>query len=358
MSFILRILFTGLITFVPNQDGTSVDVLLLNVPHNAHLSDGSALGHHLPLLLARAGNCSGDCPKRDADVADFIFSDLGSTARLDALESAVDGGGAWILDGSELSVEKASSNDPSLPSLVITNNVRGTSNGNPLPIPTTSTEREDFSWVANLKQISPTSYTFNDDLLATVPPSLVAARLRLHNGRLFTYSVARMGSNVTPAHFSRLDGQGSTSSYSQAIASWVAADIEVSADSVEIVEDKFNGGTGRSMTLSPDTNGMVEVAVLNLPSFVPPASSANDAPQVGKHFEMFYEVAETPASVATRLVPRAGAASSVGSYPTVSWTSVHPSTAVWSDLLNGIRLDVGRGAYDRILCPPTQTTTP
>ena len=318
MSFILRILFTGLITFVPSSDGTEVDVLLLNVDHNAHLSDGSALGHHQPLLLARAGNCSGDCPKRDSDVADYLFSDLGSTARLDALEDAVDGGGAWMLSGSELSIQKANSTDANLPSLTIQTGVRGTSNGNPLPIPTTTAEREDFSWVADLKQISPTSYTFNDDLLDTVPPSLVAARLRLHNGRIYTYSVARMGSNVTPAQFSRLDGQGSASSYSQAIASWVAADIEVSADSIEIVEDKFNAGTGRSMTLSPDSNGKVEVAVLNLPSFVPPASSVNNAPQVGKHFEMFYEVAETPASVATRLVPRAGAASSVGSYATVA----------------------------------------
>ncbi|HET7435791.1 MAG TPA: hypothetical protein VFN10_13865 [Thermoanaerobaculia bacterium] len=358
MSFVLRILFSGLVMFVPNQNGTEVDVLLLNAGQHSHLSDGSALGSHSSVMVARSGGCSGDCTPRESTVAQAMFNDKTLTQAQDSLDAAVDGGGAWMLSGSQLSVRKTNSSDPALPSLNIVTNARGTSNGNPLPIPTSSSEREDFSWVADLKQISPSTYTFNADLLDTIPPSLIAARFHLTSGRLYTYSVARMGSDVTPAQFSRLDGSGSSSSYSQAIASWVASDITVSASSVDLVEEKFNGGTGRSMTLTPNSNGIVEVAVLNLPSFVPPASTANNAPQVGKHFEMYYDVAESPISAATRLVPRAGAASSVGSYAQVSWSSIHPSTAVWSDLLNALRLDVGRGMYDRILCPPTQTTTP
>ena len=57
-SFILKILFSGMIVFSPNQNGTEVTVLLLNAGHTHHLSDGSALQDHKPLLIARAGNCT------------------------------------------------------------------------------------------------------------------------------------------------------------------------------------------------------------------------------------------------------------------------------------------------------------
>lgn len=338
--------------FVPSQDGKEVTVLLLNTTHQ-HLSDGSQLSDHKPLLIARAGNCSGDCPKRDADVAQFVFADQTTTVAEDSLEAAVGGGGAWILSGSDLSLQKGASGDPDLPALSVVTNVRGTANGSPLAIPTSSTERQDFSWITSLSQLCSTC-ALSTDLMASQPPGSVVARLHLRSGSVFTYSVARIGSNVTPVHFKRLDGSGDESGYSQAIATWVGADIQISGSSIEIVEDKFNGGTGRAMTLTPDTNGKVEMAVLNLPSFVPPASSINNAPQVGKHFEMYYDLADEPPATETRLVPRAGAAATLGTYPEVAWSTVHPSSSVSSALLNAIRLDVGRGPYDRILCPPIQ----
>jgi len=39
-------------------------------------------------------------------------------------------------------------------------------------------------------------------------------------------------------------------------------------------------------------------------------------------------------------------------YPTVDYTTVHPQSAVWSTLLNKLRLDIGRTAYERVFCPP------
>lgn len=355
MGFILRILFSGLMVFVPSQDGKQLTVLLLNVDHAHHLSDGTALPSHKALLLARAGNCTGDCTTRDADVASYVFADLAPATALDSLEAAVTGGGAWQLSNSELSVQKTSTEDPDLPELVLKRNVRGTANGQPLAIPTTSAEREDFSWVADLSQICP-SCSLDPSVHAAQPPGLVAARLVLRTGDVFTYSVARIGSNVTPVHFNRLDGTGSSSPYSQAVATWVGADIAVSGSSVQIAESKFDSSAQRTMTLSPDTNGKVEVALLNLPPFVPPASPYNNRPQVGKHFEMYYSLAETPPALEARLVPRAGAAAGSPSYPEVDWQSIHPQTALASDLLNQIRLNAGRSAYDRILCPPTQNT--
>lgn len=354
MSFLVRILFSGLIALIPSEDGTELNVLLLNVGHAHHLSDGTELALHKPLLITRAGNCAGDCTKRDQEIAQFIFADKSVQAALDSLEEAVGGGAAWLLAGSDLSLRKGTSAAPALPSLAFRDNVRGTVNGQQLSIPTTAVERGDFSWVADLSEICPTC-ALDPDVTGSQPPSgLVAARFRLRSGEVFTHSVARIGTDVTPVQFKRLDGQGNASAYSQAIASWVAADIQVSGESIEIVEEQFNGDPGRAMTLTPDANGRIEIAVLNLPPFAPPASPANDSPQVGKHFEAYYDLTENPPAEETRLVPYAGAAPGAPSYPTVTWQSVHPSTAVWSDLLNKIRLDIGRGAYDRVLCPPLQ----
>jgi hypothetical protein len=329
-------------------------VLLLNVGHGHHLSDGTALPRHVPLLLARAGNCAGQCPTGDASIARYIYADKASDAALDSLQDALGaGGGAWRLNGSDLSLQKGSSDDPDFPALVVRKDVRGTVDGALSVIPTTASEREDFSWVADLHQICP-DCSIDPTVLGTQPPVSIAARFVLRTGNVFTYSVARIGSKVTPVQFKRLDGQGTPSSYSQAVATWVGADVAISGNSVEIIESKFNGGPGRSMTLSPDSSGKVEIAILNLPSFVPPASPHNDAPQVGKHFESLYDVTANPPAVETRLVPFAGAAPGTAAYPEVDWTLIHPQDALWSELLNRLRLNIGRSAYDRLLCPPTQ----
>jgi len=351
-TFVLKLFFSGLMAFVPNENGTEVTVLLLDVDHNYTSSDSTSLAHHTPLLFARGGSCSGDCPQRDSDIADFVYSDLSSSAALDALEEATSGGGAWALSGSDLSVEKGVSTDPALPSLTLTDNTRGTVNGNPAIIPTTAGEREDLSWLASMSHIC-SGCTIDPDLLGEDPPAIVAARFHIRNGRVFTYSVARIGSDVTPVHFQRLDGTGSTSSYTQAIATWVGAEIEVSGDSIEIAEDKFDSSTGRSMTLTPDEDGKVEVAVVNLPPFVPPSSPFTGTPDPGKHFEYYYELASTPPAQSSRLVPKPGAASGAPSYSSISWTSIHPQISLYSDLLNALRMNTGRTIYEQALCPPS-----
>lgn len=352
MHFLLRILFSGLIVFIPSQDKKEVTVLLLNVPHHHHLSDGSALQKHTPVLLARAGGCTGECPRRDPAIAKYLFRDQSLSVALDSLEAALLNGAGLILSKSELSISKGNSEGPDLPGLTFAE-TRPMVNGQPAIIPVSAVEREAFDWVIDLKKLCP-DCSIDPAMLSGLPPSLVAARFKLRTGKLFTYSVARIGNNVTPAHFSRLDGEGAASPYTQAIATWVGADIEVPGDSIQITDTKFDTGAQRQMTLTPDTNGRVEIALLNLPPFVPPASPSNNMPQAGKHFEIFYGALATPPSAETRLVPLSGPAPGAPEYPVVDWHEIHPQNTLWSDLLNGIRLNIGRTAYDRLLCPPTQ----
>lgn len=350
-TFVLRILFTGLMAFIPNENGTEVTVLLLNSDHY-HTSDSAAMPAHKSFVLARAGNCSGTCVDDDTNIAYDMFRDLSPSARLDSLAYALGNGSAWVISGSDIAVQK-SSGAANLPALQIRNDVRGTINGQPEIIPTTSASRQDYSWIPALKELCGSGCTFDSDLFDTVPPGIVAARFKIDSGDLYTYSIARLGSDVTPVQFKRLDGTGNTSSYVQAITSWIGLDIEVTGTSIDFVETKHDGSTGRAMTLSPDASGNVEVAVLNLPPFVPPASSNNEAPQVGKHFEIYYDLLETPPARETRLVPRAGAPSGT-TVPQVTWSSIHPSSAVSSELLSRLRMEPGRSLYDRVLCPPVK----
>ena len=352
MNFIVRILFSGLIALVPNEDGTQIDVLLLNVPHVHQLSDGSSLAPHVPVVLARGGNCSGDCPTEDLDIARTMFSDKSDAVAIDSLAYAVEGGAAWKLDGSQLSVQKSSASAADLPPLELRTGTGGTN-----AVPTTSTEREDLRWLANLKQITPGGYTIDPDVLGEEPPAgLVAARFRLRSGDVYTYSLARIGTNATPVHFQRTDGSGDVSSYSQAVASWIAADIAVSGDDIQLVEEKFDGSAGRTMTLSPDEDGKIEIAMINLPPYAPP-STTTGTPAAGKHFEVYYDLAQSAIAAEDRLVPFSGAASGV-TYPTISWSDIHPQEQLYSELLNRLRLNVGRTMDEQTLCPPSGIPLP
>ena len=348
--FVARILFSGLMAFIPNENGNEVTVLLLNADHY-HTSDGAAMPPHKPILFVR-GNCSGDCVDDDTTISDYIFRDQAPSVRPDSLAYALGDGSAWWIAGSDLRVQK-SAGAADLPALNIRRDLRGTVNGQPQIVPTTASQARDFSWIPRMQQLCASGCTIDPDLLDNVPPDIVAARFKIDSGDLYTHSIARVGSDITPISFKRLDGTGSTAAYVQAVTSWVGLDIPVTGTSVQLVETKHDGGNGRSMTLSPDASGKVEVAVVNLPPFVPPASANNESPQVGRHFEMYYELLQNPPARESRLVPRAGAPSGT-TVPQVSWTSVHPSSSVDSVLLNRLRMEPGRSLYDRTLCPPLE----
>lgn len=353
MSFILRIFFSGLIALVPSHDGRELTVLLLNAMHDQQISDGTAIPHHIPLLLTRGGSCAGQCTNNDPVIANALFSDQDSQTALASLGQAVSGGGAWQLMNSELSIRKGCSRDQALSPLVLEQNVRTAVDGRLETVPTTPQEREDFSWVADLKQVCPSCGPHPALLSTNPPPGLVAARLHLRNGKVFTYALSRIGTDVAPVHFERLDGQGPSPSYTQAVASWVAADIQVTGNNVEIDEQTIDGEPVRSMSLAPNANGLVEMALLNLPPISAPDAPMTTAPSPGKHFELYYDLAATPPAQANRPVPLPGAAGN-DPYPEVTWDSLHPREPLWSDLLAKIRMELGRGAYDRALCPLVQ----
>jgi len=346
MDFVLRIFFSGLIAFVPSADRKELTVLLLET-HGHALSDGAPLAHHKPVLLARAQSCKGDCNAQDAEIAEYFYADLSDSQAASALDEALQGGGAWVLDNSDLSVGGTASGNLSL---------RRSAGQNKL-VPGSSSERQDFTWVADLRKIVPGLGELNPALFAARPPkAIVAARLRLTSGEVSTYSLIRVGAELQPIHF-RSAASKSDAPYEQAVANWVVAEIPAAGDSIQLLARNFDDPQKqRSMTLTPikeKERRVVEIAVLNVPPFRVPTPGARPAPQPGRHFEVFYDLAKNPPPANQRPIPHVGAASAQK-----KWQDVHPSAALFSPLLNQLRLDAGRGPYDVLLCPVSQADRP
>jgi len=332
--FIVRIFFNGLIAFVPSADETELMVLLLNTPHESTLEDGSSLPHHMPMVIARAANCEGTCTTSDhAALAGFLYGNRTSQQAITGLDSAILGGAAWKLSNSDLTLI-----GPKAP-LTIRNGVRARMQDGSLQlIPTTPAEREDFSWVADLSALAPGSDGFETMVASarTPPGSLIAARLMLRSGKVFTYSLVRIDDKARPMRFRTPSGEGHESPYMQAVANWVAAEIRVPGDTIELLDQNFTDSSRkRSMKLHPQ-GGVVEIAVLNQPPFEAPApDSEPSAP--AKQFQLYYELAKKPQAPAKRLLPYV-AFSAVASEPQVDWAMLHPRQLLWSNLLEALRI--------------------
>jgi hypothetical protein len=155
----------------------------------------------------------------------------------------------------------------------------------------------------------------------------------------------RIGDKVKPVHFRPLGGN-ENAPYTQAVANWVVAEIRVPGDAVELVSQNFSDGSTQTMRLTP-ADGVVEVAVLNIPPVdVPAEGEILPPPQAGKHFEEYYQLAQTPP--VTRPVPQLGSGSGE---PEVDWPTLDPNGTLRSELLTRLGIDPSRGIYDRVLCP-------
>ncbi len=343
MDFIVRIFFVGLIAFVPSEDGKELTVLLLDAAESYTVSDGTRMPPHEPLLLARAGGCGGGCGA-DAGAASFLFPDLAPEAAGDALAQAIDAGLAWRLDGSDLALFGAGRSELAAPPLTILGGQRSAGES----LPRTAAERKDFGWVAELEKIDPAAGAADPDVLRARPEKgLIAARLRLRAGEISSYRLVGLQDEVPPLGFQSLKAEQPTNGYRQALTDWVAAEIRVSGEVLELSESRWDGGAGRSAALRPVGNTL-ELALLNVPqghaAHAAEAQSSASAPDAGKHFEMYYELAKMRPPNRLRPVPFIEGSERVG------WTAVHRDE-LSSRLLEAIRLGDPRGSYEPVICP-------
>ena len=336
---ILRIFFSGLIAFVPSEDGKELTVFLINEPHAHHMS--AAMPEHKALMLVRAQSCEGDCPRSDREVSEFLYPDASPTAAAESLAEALRNGAVWQLAGSDLSLDIPKSGVK----------LKRVASASGKSVPDTAAERTDFRWVANLKEIDPSLGPLNPAVFSDDPPAgLIVARLRLTSGEVSTHSIVRIGDKATPLDFRSISGSGPR--HTRAAASWVQAEIRVPGNTLHVVEADFGGDAKRTMALTP-VNGVVEMAVLNVTQPVRPDPAA--APQPGLHFERFWELAQRPPVAERRPVPQPPNEADVQR----NWLSLHAADGRRSSaLLKDMFFRDGRSTYDQILCPMSQYPRP
>lgn len=337
MTFILRIFFSGLMTFVPSQDGKQLTILMLNAGHAEHAAAGAALPEHKAMLLARGGGCEGDCLTRDSDVAEFLYPEVGSDSKAaDALAAAVSGGSVWQLTGAQLSF-----NTPA-------DGVKLVKDGKAIRkgVPGSATELADFRWVPNLKEIWPSAGGLNPAVFSAKPPEdLIASRAELHSGTVSTYSVVELGGQPLPIEFRPLSG--GRAPFQRAAANWVEVEVTIPGKDVEIVAQSFADGTKRTMRLTPQ-NGLVEVAVLNISRPVPP--HGEPAAQPGVHFARYWSLVRNPPAPDKCPIPQA-AQDFVGRRATASNVADRSRSSV---LLDRLLFPGGRTPYEQLICPMAQ----
>ncbi|HEY0373101.1 MAG TPA: hypothetical protein VGD79_13940 [Thermoanaerobaculia bacterium] len=341
-----------MITFIPSSDGKELTVAMVETPHTYQLADGSTLAHHKPLLLARGAHCGGDCGEDDySSIAQFLYARKTPEQALTSLNGALQGGAAWQVSG-ELSL-----NGPTEPLSIRTGVRQRNDDGSLHRIPITAEEREDFTWITDINDLAPGTQGVQSAIAGSSNPgSHVAARLKLRSGKVMTYSVIKIDGSARPVHFRKPSGEGPDAPYTQALANWVMAEINVPGDSIEIVQQNFANPTQkRTMTLTP-VNNTVEIAMLNLPPYETPDPDApRSLPQPGQHFQIYYDLVKTPPAQADRLVPHLPLAP-LASDPQSDWAALHPKVALWSYLLEDLNLNPrGKGPYEVALCPITRS---
>lgn len=362
MGFVLRIYFIGLIAFVPIEDPDQMrmNVLLVDATKGYFVSDGTLMEEHVPLLVAKAARCSGDCgfPPGATDaqrIADHLYghgSSPSPTENLRQLQSALgDGGAAWVIDDSELRILPPVAPAAARSRLQIHKNLASSATGRS-GLPASQAEVRDFDWVTRLQALSPGIGRFDPDVLAASPTKgLIAGRLVLDQGTIATYRLVTVGDEVVPLSFTLLTETETIIHYDRAAADWVMAEVQIPECSVHLQDRTFSGTGTRTIELAPercDGRDVVEIAVLNLPHDSFDADPNRATEHHGKHFELYYELADARPPQRLRPVPVVPA-----ERRTTQPSGSPPAPDPASDFLEALGLP-RRGIHSRPICPVVQ----
>ncbi len=325
MNVLLKIYFFGLIAFVERSDPHQMLALLVGAQQQHLTAGGEKIPVHIPILVARADHCQGDCDPNHERIASALLPAPqlpDSQDQVDQLQKALGGGGGWILDGLDVRFSVPNIQAKSFPPLTVLRNTTAPNTGIENRLPKDAADFSSFDWVPNLSKAQATPLRIDHRLLDDVlPPGLVASRLTLEGGTVKVYRLADVDNRIVPWGLEVLPQHAPLETRSErtppgetrAMAVAVVVEVPLSACSVKLDARNVDPKKAqRSMVLTSNNceGGEIEIAVLNLPSaehamrppsgnVLPPASDI----AIDRHFELYYELAECPPSRAERPVP-------------------------------------------------------
>lgn len=356
MEVIVRIYLIGLMAFVPSEDGRTVTVVVERAFDGHETAEGHRIEPHLPLFLTR-GLCEGDCRPNPETIASFLYNEPGQINTRNALrqlDSALQGGGAWILDDIDLNISFPLESDTASKRLRFGPSPEHDAHWSPShPFPQDKEEARAFGWIARMSDISPAASRVDPDVFEDQPLlGLAAARFKIDRGSLETYRFVDTGGGIGRLAFQPVPGMSQAAS-PRAYAQWMALDIPVSVEDcnkgITIEARPFTTGNTRTMTLksSCTPGSLIEMALVNLPAWQAARRDPVQQPSVvGSHFDLYYKLAEERLETSQHRVPVLVSAS------TTAEQLEAPTKPPQSPLLESLHLFMSRGVYSHAICVP------
>lgn len=286
----LTIVFSGLCAFVPRGVSEErlerMDVLLVKVPNLPEdIASGSEYGGY------------GDVPHQP--ILRFALKDLPGENKIEG-----DADGFWYLNDEDVSLSLLGDGEAPLTGRVeMRTGVRIPGSEKPMESMdwrySLEDQEADISWLPELEKVHPEAATVNPDLLDGATPSpTVAARFRFGSGLLRSDRIATFNDGYVVAQF--VPAWDDEAPYTQAIAHWVALEIEVDRRSSLLFKAaRYGGGQERRLVLRPaDGEAGLKVYVSNLccGNFVYQDQSvgagSEEVPSADLDFEHLYELSE------------------------------------------------------------------
>lgn len=318
--FTVRVIFTGLIAFVPGTEGDMTALLQNALSTSLRVSDGCLIPPHVPVV-----EIFGDCtPKEHC----FRYDDSASVAGKRVLEALrnrglFDSESGWVFAGKysrehvEIRVPKSVTRKGKATPLggsdevVPVTGLRKWVGGGPSVFPSDSCEAKDISWIAQGGAIQPAATQVDRDCMGTeVATCDLAARIYLDRGSFATCSLAEHhGEAKVPSwDFRSLTSTFGNSSYVQALADSVVVSFEVEGKAIELVAMDF-AKTEKAVAKIKPKDGYVDLVFGNIPADWRDETLRGfcASSRIARHFELYYNLTDVIIPWNRRPVPHARA---------------------------------------------------
>ncbi len=298
---IVRVIFWGLIGFVPNEQvekGMTALLIKASTVHEGqcHIPD------HAPRVWLLEGECYGNCLREPA--AERVrAAGVGLPGPLEQMGARYKL--RWWLDGEHLEIDGA------LPGFALERKTRVQVQGKPAEFPSDVIQTSDFSWIPEMDVLTSGKGAINEDCLAEAKTCPISARFKITGGRASTchllhdtIDLAGDRDRIATFNFKLPDGT-LVPNYTQAAADAIVVELIVEGDEVEIKSFDFGRETQKAAAALRPTHGSSTVTLLvghwENPNNPQPSSNCYSA-MLKRHSEAFFELLSDRSSGAARRV--------------------------------------------------------
>ncbi|MFY9826965.1 MAG: hypothetical protein WAM82_36775 [Thermoanaerobaculia bacterium] len=268
---ILRLIFYGLVAFVPN--GKTMDVFLPNARGSQWASDGCDIPEHFPALYVGATRCVQDMHR--CGYSDILDLKLGLP------KTGFRVSGSWLLQGSKISISLSGG---ALPPLKIVTDQRPAG----VYVPQNRMEATDFSWVAKPASGSKIA----SSCLSGKPPCFTEGAMEITGGTVTTCHLVET-ENIPPMvckyEFKTLVAGLSSADQPQALADAVAVDMQIAQGTKVLLT--ISSPNVPTYNIELTDNREIDIWMVNLPARTQTHSSCHDS-KIDRHFELYYNLSE------------------------------------------------------------------